>query len=187
MLFIDEEFLRFFCLLIIKNQYENIPHVASAQEVPTDPTAYYKDYWQYASYYGEAAARLYYGAWSPPVGTAPPAGVVIPADPSTGAVAGQEEGSASADSSQQQQQQQQQQSDSGNNDSNNNGSSSGDGQQATADAAIVDPAVDYSIIILNLSVNLFSSLYLGRCGCLGSLCEAGEFRLIIIFIFTQFI
>lgn len=51
---------------------------ASEVEVPTDPTAYYEDFWKYAVYYGEAAARLYYGAWSPPEGTPPPAGVVIP-------------------------------------------------------------------------------------------------------------
>ena len=35
----------------------------------------------YASYYGEAAARTYYGAWSPPEGTPPPAGTIV-ADPS---------------------------------------------------------------------------------------------------------
>lgn len=50
---------------------------AAAQEVPTDPTAYYNDFWQYAVYYGEAAARVYYGAWSPPEGTAPPEGIVV--------------------------------------------------------------------------------------------------------------
>jgi len=41
--------------------------------VPTDPTAYYNDFWLYSSYYGESAARTYYGAWSPPVGTPAPA------------------------------------------------------------------------------------------------------------------
>lgn len=35
-------------------------------------------FWQYAVYYGEAAARLYYGAWSPPEGTKPPEGYIIP-------------------------------------------------------------------------------------------------------------
>jgi hypothetical protein len=54
---------------------------AATEEVPTDPTAYYNDYWQYASYYGQAAARVYYGAWSPPEGTPIPAGMTIPADP----------------------------------------------------------------------------------------------------------
>lgn len=44
-----------------------------------DPTAYYTEFWQYAAYYGEAAARAYYKAWSPPEGTPPPAGVVLPA------------------------------------------------------------------------------------------------------------
>jgi hypothetical protein len=57
--------------------------VASAStEVPSDPTAYYNDFWKYATYYGEAAARVYYGAWSPPAGTAPPAGVAVATDPS---------------------------------------------------------------------------------------------------------
>jgi len=46
--------------------------------VPTDPTAYYNDFWKYAAYYGEAAARLYFDAWSPPVGTPPPEGITIP-------------------------------------------------------------------------------------------------------------
>ena len=47
-----------------------------------DPTAYYTEFWQYATYYGEAAARAYYKAWSPPEGTPPPAGVVLPASAS---------------------------------------------------------------------------------------------------------
>ena len=47
--------------------------------VPNDPTAYYNDFWQYAAYYGEAAARLYYQTWSPPEGTAPPEGIVLAA------------------------------------------------------------------------------------------------------------
>mmetsp|Transcript_1592 Transcript_1592/g.3362 ORF Transcript_1592/g.3362 Transcript_1592/m.3362 type:complete len:269 (-) Transcript_1592:440-1246(-) len=46
----------------------------AAAAVPTDPTAYYGDFWKYASYYGEEAARQYYGAWSPPVGTPNPNG-----------------------------------------------------------------------------------------------------------------
>lgn len=46
----------------------------------TDLTAYHTAYWQYAAYYGEAAARLYYGAWSPPEGTAPPEGITLPSD-----------------------------------------------------------------------------------------------------------
>ncbi len=44
----------------------------TAASVPTDPTAYYNDFWKYAEYYGEDAARLYYGAWSPPVGSINP-------------------------------------------------------------------------------------------------------------------
>jgi hypothetical protein len=47
--------------------------------VSTDPTAYYNDFWRYASYYGEAAARAYYTAWSPPEGTPPPEGIILPA------------------------------------------------------------------------------------------------------------
>lgn len=58
---------------------------ATTEEVPTDPTSYYNDYWYYASFYGEAAARVYYGAWSPPEGTKPPEGMVIPADPTVAA------------------------------------------------------------------------------------------------------
>jgi far upstream element-binding protein len=46
--------------------------------VAQDPTAYYNDFWQYAMYYGEAAARLYYGAWSPAEGTPAPDGMVLP-------------------------------------------------------------------------------------------------------------
>lgn len=38
---------------------------------------YYNDFWNYASYYGEKAARLYYDAWSPPEGTPPPEGIVV--------------------------------------------------------------------------------------------------------------
>jgi far upstream element-binding protein len=34
--------------------------------------AYYDVFWQYASYYGEEAARKHYGAWSPPEGTPNP-------------------------------------------------------------------------------------------------------------------
>lgn len=44
----------------------------AAAAIPTDPTAYYADFWKYAEYYGEDAARLYYGAWSPPVGSINP-------------------------------------------------------------------------------------------------------------------
>ena len=52
--------------------------LTASGDAPTDPTAYYNDFWTYASYYGEAAARAYYQAWSPPEGTAPPPGVVVP-------------------------------------------------------------------------------------------------------------
>lgn len=66
-------------------------------EVPTDPTTYYKDFWQYAAYYGEAAARMYYGAWSPPEGTPPPEGITVASD-STNAAATAAASTAAADS-----------------------------------------------------------------------------------------
>ena len=68
-----------------------------------DPTAYYTEFWQYATYYGEAAARAYYKAWSPPEGTPPPAGVVLPASasatttPTAAAAAHVSSGDSSAD------------------------------------------------------------------------------------------
>ena len=52
--------------------------LADPAAVPTDPTAYYPDFWNYASLYGEEAARAYYTTWSPPVGTQPPEGIVLP-------------------------------------------------------------------------------------------------------------
>ena len=45
---------------------------AAVPQVMPDPTAYYNDFWVYASYYGEAAARVYYQQWSPPEGSVPP-------------------------------------------------------------------------------------------------------------------
>jgi len=47
---------------------------------PNDPTAYYEQFWQYCTYYGEKAAREFYGAWSPPEGTPPPPGIVVAPD-----------------------------------------------------------------------------------------------------------
>lgn len=46
---------------------------AAGAATDLSPTAYYNDFWQYASFYGEAAARVFYGAWSPPEGSQPPA------------------------------------------------------------------------------------------------------------------
>jgi len=63
------------------------PAAAAAEEdvEPEDDDAkveyYHKKYWEYATYYGEKAAREFYGDWSPAAGTAPPAGVVPAADP----------------------------------------------------------------------------------------------------------
>jgi len=50
------------------------PAPAAATSDPAQPAhdAYYEVFWQYAAYYGEEAARKYYGAWSPPVGTPNP-------------------------------------------------------------------------------------------------------------------
>ncbi len=42
-----------------------------------DMTQYYDQFWQYAKVYGEKVAREQYGLWAPPVGTPPPAGVVL--------------------------------------------------------------------------------------------------------------
>jgi len=47
---------------------------------PAVDTTYYSDYWNYASHYGEKAARLYYTVWAPPVGTPPPHGVAVAKD-----------------------------------------------------------------------------------------------------------
>ena len=35
------------------------------------PDAYYQDFWNYAGWYGEEAARQTYGAYAPPVGSQP--------------------------------------------------------------------------------------------------------------------
>ena len=51
--------------------------VKSVPAVP-DKTAYYADFWLYATYYGEPAARAYYTQWSPPEGTPAPPGTVLP-------------------------------------------------------------------------------------------------------------
>ena len=55
----------------MSNQVQQQPQ-QQQQPDPTDPTAYYDQFWKYAGYYGEEAARKYYGAWSPPVGTKNP-------------------------------------------------------------------------------------------------------------------
>jgi hypothetical protein len=60
-------------ILIFYNSHSTAPAAA------IDPTSYYPDFWNYASFYGEEAARLYYTVWSPPVGTPPPPGIVLPA------------------------------------------------------------------------------------------------------------
>ena len=47
----------------------------SPSPAPLGADAYYEQFHRYAYYYGDAAARQYYGAWSPPVGTPNPYGV----------------------------------------------------------------------------------------------------------------
>jgi hypothetical protein len=67
------------------------PNTQAAQQQQSteniDPTSYYPDFWNYASYYGEAAARAYYTVWSPPEGTPPPPGITLPAVAAAGATA----------------------------------------------------------------------------------------------------
>lgn len=52
---------------------------ATAAQAPATQSpsadAYYEQFFRYAYYYGEPAARQYYGAWSPPEGTPNPYGV----------------------------------------------------------------------------------------------------------------
>lgn len=50
---------------------------AAAQQPPPPPPAdaYYEQFFRYAYYYGEVAARQYYGQWSPPPGTPNPYGI----------------------------------------------------------------------------------------------------------------
>ena len=68
---------------------------AAAAKDHNDPKAYYSDFWQYAAYYGETAARAYYTTWSPPEGTQPPAGIILPG----GAASAQSAAAVSASSS----------------------------------------------------------------------------------------
>lgn len=54
-----------------QQQQQQQPSVAGGQA----PDAYYEQFFRYAYYYGEDAARQYYGSWSPAVGTPNPYGV----------------------------------------------------------------------------------------------------------------
>ena len=57
------------------------PHQQAATPAPAPAAqqqqadAYYEQFFRYAYYYGEDAARQYYKAWSPPVGTPNPYGI----------------------------------------------------------------------------------------------------------------
>jgi len=60
-------------------------HAGVPQAAPFDqsaneyaPEAYYEDFWNYAGWYGEDAARQAYGAYAPPPGTAPPPHIQLP-------------------------------------------------------------------------------------------------------------
>ena len=57
----------------VAQQHQAPAPVAAAPTQAAD--AYYEQFFRYAYYYGEPAARQYYGAWSPPVGTPNPYGV----------------------------------------------------------------------------------------------------------------
>lgn len=57
-------------------QQQQAPAPAAAAPAPAQAAdAYYEQFFRYAYYYGEPAARQYYAAWSPPVGTPNPYGV----------------------------------------------------------------------------------------------------------------
>lgn len=71
----------------------------TAGDPASDPTAYYTAYWQYAVYYGEEAARQYYGLWSPPEGTPPPEGYVMPTPEQIAANTALANGAAAAETS----------------------------------------------------------------------------------------
>jgi far upstream element-binding protein len=80
------------------------------------PDAYFEQFFRYSYYYGEDAARQYYGDWSPPIGTPNPYGInpnAIVSAPVDAAVGGSAQvhntnGQRQQQPPQQQQQQQQQ-------------------------------------------------------------------------------
>ena len=55
-------------------QQQQAPSPAPAPAATQGADAYYEQFFRYAYYYGEDAARKYYGAWSPPPGTPNPYG-----------------------------------------------------------------------------------------------------------------
>lgn len=77
-----------------QTQQQQVPQLQAHSEsaagtVAPSADAYYEDFFRYSYYYGEDAARQYYGAWSPPAGTPNPYGVNpnIQAPPSGAGVA----------------------------------------------------------------------------------------------------
>ena len=68
-----------------------VPVAAPAPAPSAEAEKYREEFFRYAYYYGEPAARQYYGAWSPPPGTANPYGVNpdgVTAPPAAAPVAG---------------------------------------------------------------------------------------------------
>jgi len=49
-----------------QQQHQQQSAASAAETAPTDHKAYYDQFWQYTAYYGEEAARKYYGFLSPP-------------------------------------------------------------------------------------------------------------------------
>lgn len=62
---------------VVSQQASQTAQFAAAPVAAADPApdAYYEQFFRYAYYYGEEAARQHYGAWSPPPGTPNPYGV----------------------------------------------------------------------------------------------------------------
>ena len=54
------------------------PQPPPQQQQQYAPEAYYEDFWNYAGWYGEEAARQAYGAYAPPLGTPPPPHITLP-------------------------------------------------------------------------------------------------------------
>lgn len=68
----DPAWQAYYAAQAIANKQQQQQQAASASP---SPDAYYEQFHRYAYYYGEEAARQYYGTWSPPVGTPNPYGI----------------------------------------------------------------------------------------------------------------
>lgn len=64
---------------VVQEQQTPAPAPTASPSTPGAPSpapdSYYEEFFRYSYYYGETAARQYYGAWSPPPGTTNPYGV----------------------------------------------------------------------------------------------------------------